>query len=99
MSQLAHFQAFCPMCREALRFDLPAPEDGSTPTLYGFIPVGDLACAEVTRPYSPGVEAHLNEHRGDGSWFRAFAADQKRRLEAAEAFFKRFNEDGTSREE
>jgi hypothetical protein len=55
------FHVVCPVCGTQLVFDTGVTE------FWGFIPVLDIGCVEVTRPSTPEIEEHLAEHRADGT--------------------------------
>lgn len=59
------FHTVCPVCHQSLEFDTDSTE------FWGHIEITDLGCASVTRPFAPEVEAHIQEHRVDGSLNRA----------------------------
>lgn len=59
------FHVVCPVCNESLTFETDATE------FWGRINVLSVYDVEVTRPYSPEIEAHLTEHRNDHSLSKA----------------------------
>ena len=78
------FNVRCPVCGKSLIFKTDSAE------FWGMIPVTDVGCVEVTRPWSPEVEEHLNEHRADGTHVEALKKHYQTAAANAAAFNERF---------
>lgn len=73
----------CPVCNERIE------ADWTSDVAYGFVRIDDVACAEVTINDGGAVNAHMNEHRLDGTWIAAYEKWLGQMQERATGYFDR----------
>lgn len=78
------FSVACPVCSERLEWEQ------SGDTSWGTIGISDLACATVTIQDPSGVvNAHLSQHREDGTWVEKWKTHQNAVAESIERMRER----------
>lgn len=85
MTAMPVIHVVCPVCNS--RLDLALPESF---VLWGSIPITDVGCGVITLPGS--VEAHMSQHREDGSLVAALLKHHEQQAEASRVTAERLRE-------